>query len=282
MPAGRHQDVVLADHGLALEPLQVSRRPPAVTPVLAVPAPAPTARRPPPSSSQSRFWPWLPELCSGLLLTLLAVGLRAAVSGRGRCSGSGRWHPGRCCGGPGGRHCGRRSARHRSPSPAQRCARPAARPPHRRRSARSPAAWAGPRSPAADAGGCPARRRHRRSGWAEAARGPVAGRAVLRGLDGIDQLALAHGASALETECAGQLLELRQDHAVQPGTTTLAAGAVPTRGGARHFGGIGQRDFLTTTGTWWPAVMMRSVCSAGGSGDAVGRDALRRLAVARW
>jgi hypothetical protein len=67
----------------------------------------------------------------------------------------------------------------------------------------------------------------------------------LGGLDGIDELALAHGAGALETECSGKFLELRQDHGVQAGTFPLAGAATAFYGGARHFGDSCQRISLS-------------------------------------
>jgi hypothetical protein len=45
-------------------------------------------------------------------------------------------------------------------------------------------------------------------------RSPISGTA-LGGLNGVDQLAFAHRASALDSKRAGQLLQLGEDHGVQ-------------------------------------------------------------------
>ena len=59
--------------------------------------------------------------------------------------------------------------------------------------------------------------------------GPLAAQhrwlAILGGTDGVNQLALAHGAGAFETECCGKFFQFGQDHCVQP--TSPCACALP-------------------------------------------------------
>ena len=63
----------------------------------------------------------------------------------------------------------------------------------------------------------------------------------LGGLDGGDQLALAHGAGALEAQRAGQLLQLGQDHRVQPAARPCADDGHPLqRRGRSPLRGVGQ------------------------------------------
>ena len=160
--------------------------------------------------------PWL-----AVLLALAAV-LLALLRFCRRC-GSG-------CGRPGRRRLLRRS---RGPRPASGPGRPGLR------SARVAATGSGsgsrgwfsdcvrrdpvPRAP-------PPRLAVRRAAGLAAglAAGPAAGRAAglaagLGGLDGVDQLALAHAADALDAQTTRHLLELGEQHAGEPGRAALAA-----------------------------------------------------------
>ena len=84
-------------------------------------------------------------------------------------------------------------------------------------------------------------------------------RAALGGPNGVDQLTLAHRASALDSKGAGQLLQLGEDHGVQAGALaiatiagellTLLAGAFLMCGGTRHFGDFCQCVSLSVLGT---------------------------------
>ena len=251
MPRGRHQDVVLGDHRLGLEALEVAAAAAAGCAgsagrgCAAADRGGRRRRRPSPGSGPGCCWfCWLSRFCWSWFAVLAArgsAGLLAARSGSGRGCRLGA-PGGRCCRPsrlrslvcprfaalavvrrPSGVALGRRRRSRRTGSgrwarsPARRVARSAGR----RRSAPSPSR-----------GG--ARCRSSRRGRVIVAAGrrsrpPLPGArtatAALGGPDGVDQLALAHRAGALETECAGQLLELGQDHAVQPGALALAAGA---------------------------------------------------------